>query len=51
MPPMNAPHTGLVCQQCRQPVAVIENRLPKIVVFLCPACQHRWSAEEPGAPK
>ena len=31
-------------------VAVIENMVPKIIVFFCPACRNRWSAEEPGAP-
>ena len=44
-------HTGLRCPACKQPVAVIENQLPKVLVFWCPACQHRWSAEEPGPPK
>jgi predicted RNA-binding Zn-ribbon protein involved in translation (DUF1610 family) len=43
--------TGLVCPQCKEPVAIVENRLPKQLVFLCPACGNRWSAEEPGAPR
>ena len=30
---------------------IIENRLPRVIVFLCPACGNRWSAEEPGAEK
>jgi hypothetical protein len=25
---------------------VIENMMPKLIVFLCPACGNRWSAEE-----
>jgi transposase len=45
----NTGKTGLVCPQCRQPVAVIENQLPR--VFWCPACGHRWSADAPGTPK
>jgi hypothetical protein len=36
---------------CQKPVGTIENKLPKILVFLCPACGNRWSAEEPGARK
>ena len=47
----SSPPHGLVCPHCRQPVAVIENRLQRMILFICPACQHRRSAEEPGAPK
>jgi len=47
----NTKLTGLVCPQCRQPVAVVENRLPRMLLFRCAACDYRWSAEEPGAPK
>jgi hypothetical protein len=43
--------TGLVCPQCRQAVALIENRLPRTLVFWCPGCGFRWSADEPGTPK
>jgi hypothetical protein len=43
--------TGLICPQCREPVAIVENRLPHTLVFWCPACDHRWSADEPGTPK
>ena len=43
--------TGLVCPQCRQPVATVVNRLPRTFVFWCSACDHRWSADEPGTPK
>ena len=43
--------TGLVCPECKQPVGLVENRTPHSVVFLCPLCGHRWSAEEPKAPK
>jgi hypothetical protein len=45
------PTTGLVCPACRKPVGIIENRLPKILIFLCPACGNRWSAEEPGVKR
>jgi hypothetical protein len=40
--------TGLVCPQCRQPVAIVENRTARSLVFECPACGNRWSAVEPG---
>ena len=40
-----------VCPQCKERVAIIENMMPKVIVFLCPACGNRWSAEEPGAEK
>ena len=40
--------TGVVCPQCNERVAVIENMMPKSMVFFCPACGNRWSAEEPG---
>jgi hypothetical protein len=40
------PHTGFVCPECRKPVGIIENRLPRILVFLCPTCGHQWGAEE-----
>jgi len=43
----DVPYTGLVCPTCRQPVAMVENRLPKTVVFHCPACGKRWSTSEP----
>ena len=42
---------GLVCPQCRQPVAGQQNRLPRTLVFWCPACDNRWSAGDPGGPK
>ena len=43
--------TGLVCPQCRQPVATAVNRLPRTLVFWCRACDNRWSVDEPGTPK
>ena len=43
--------TGLVCPQCRQPVAIQVNRLLHSLLFWCCACDHRWSADEPGTPK
>jgi GrpB-like predicted nucleotidyltransferase (UPF0157 family) len=48
---INEERTGLVCPQCRQRVAVIENRLPHTIVFRCPACDYRWGADEPGTQK
>ena len=45
------PHTGLRCPRCKQAAAIIENQLPTMLVFLCTACGHRWSATERGAPK
>ena len=43
--------TRLVCPQCRQPVGVIENKLPCTLIFWCPLCDFRSSADEPGTPK
>jgi hypothetical protein len=48
---MPLPRTGLVCPACQEPVGIIENKLAKILVFLCPACGPRWSDDEPGAAK
>jgi len=39
--------TGLVCPKCQAPVAVIENKKKGLLLFRCPACGHRWSADEP----
>jgi hypothetical protein len=53
-------HTGLMCPNCNQPVALIETQPPlpvvffqppQSLVFFCPACGHRWLADEPGTPK
>ena len=38
--------TGLVCPQCRQPVAGVE-RVTGGLVMECPQCGNRWSASEP----
>ena len=35
-------HTGLVCQQCREPVATVERTLSGLLME-CPGCGHRWS--------
>lgn len=43
--------TGLVCPACRQRVAVIEDDTPPVIVMSCPACGHRWSADEPGTQR
>ena len=48
---MTHPRTGLVCPACHEPVSIIENTMRKILVFLCPTCGHRWTAEEPGVRK
>jgi DNA-directed RNA polymerase subunit RPC12/RpoP len=44
-------YTGFVCCACQRPVALIENKLPRTLVFHCPACGHWWSADAPGTPK
>ena len=49
--PEQPTNTGLVCPACRQPVGIIENRVSRTLVFWCRAYGHRWSADEPGAPK
>jgi hypothetical protein len=50
--PLTPPRdTGLVCSACERPVALIENKLPRTLVFHCPACGHWWSVDEPGTPK
>jgi Zn-finger nucleic acid-binding protein len=41
----------MVCPQCKERVAAIENMMPKIIVFFCPRCGNRWSGEEPGVAK
>jgi ribosomal protein L37AE/L43A len=51
---MNTPtpkHTGLVCPQCKQPIADIERQNDKVIVFFCPACAYRWSTQEGVGPK
>jgi hypothetical protein len=40
--------TGLICPECKKSAGIVENRLPRMLVFLCQACGNRWSAEEPG---
>ena len=30
--------TGLVCPNCRERVAAIDNMMPWLIVFSCPAC-------------
>ena len=41
--------TGVVCQQCRKPVVVIDESLSTatVIVFRCPACGHHWFTETP----
>jgi len=47
--PANPLRTGLRCPSCRQPVAVIEDKIPHKTLFCwCPACNHRWLVDEPG---
>ena len=41
--------SGLVCPVCRQPVALIENRTARSLVFQCQECGNRWSAAEQAA--
>jgi hypothetical protein len=45
------PRTGRVCPSCGQPVGVAENKLLSKIMLWCPACNHRWVAEEPRKPK
>jgi DNA-directed RNA polymerase subunit RPC12/RpoP len=46
-----APTTGLVCPSCTRPVAHIEKRTERTLMFVCPECGHRWSADEPETPE
>ena len=41
--------TGVVCQQCRKPVVVIDESrsTATVIVFVCPACGHWWSTKTP----
>jgi len=39
--------TGLVCPECKQPVAMIVNILKGMLVFQCQSCGNRWSASKP----
>jgi predicted RNA-binding Zn-ribbon protein involved in translation (DUF1610 family) len=41
------PKTGLVCQACQEPVAMVEAYEPTKVVMRCPACGHIWRTEKP----
>jgi DNA-directed RNA polymerase subunit RPC12/RpoP len=45
------PRTGLECAACQRAVAVVEYQTPTAMTFHCPACEYRWVAEHPGAPK
>jgi len=40
--------TGLLCQQCRKPVAMIddERSTATVITFRCPAGGHWWSTHE-----
>jgi len=40
--------TGVVWQQCRKPVVVIEESqsTATVIVLRCPACGHWWSTQE-----
>ena len=41
-----------MCPECKAPVGRIELLTVTVSWFHCPACQHRWVAEEPRpAPK
>ena len=42
--------TGVVSQQCRKPVVVIDESLSTttVIVFRCPACGHHWFTETPN---
>ena len=41
--------TGVPCQACRQPVAVLDHIAERSLTLLCPACGHQWSAAAQGA--
>ena len=42
--------TGLVCIICGEPVAYVEHTSTLGLHIHCPACSHRWLAEDPTAP-
>jgi DNA-directed RNA polymerase subunit RPC12/RpoP len=42
--------TGLVCIICGEAVAYVENTSTFGLHIHCPACTHRWLAEDPTAP-
>ena len=41
--------TGVQCQACQRPVAVIDDVAEFSLTLLCPACGHRWSAATQGS--
>ena len=44
-------HTGLVCELCKQPVAVLVTVTPTDVHVKCPACGHEWSTQPPKSTR
>ena len=42
--------TGLICPNCRQPIATVGHIGPTGVTMNCPGCGHRWPAREQPQP-
>jgi hypothetical protein len=38
--------TGLICPNCKQPIATIGHIGPTGVTLTCPGCGHRWPVRE-----
>lgn len=44
--PESPKHTGLICPNCKQPIATVGHIGPTGVTMNCPGCGHRWPARE-----
>ena len=42
--------TGLICPNCKQPIATVGHIGPTGVTLNCPGCGHRWPAREQQQP-
>ena len=42
--------TGLICPNCKQPIATVGHIGPTGVTLNCPGCGHRWPAREQRQP-
>ena len=42
--------TGLICPNCKQPIATVGHIGPTGVTLNCPGCGHRWPAREQPQP-
>lgn len=48
--PESPKNTGLICPNCKQPIATVGHIGPTGVTMSCPGCGHRWPAREQPQP-